>query len=276
MRKLKPPTFKAPDLKAPEFARDLVRDLRERRLLPLIAVIGLAILVVPFALSEPSSSSDPAAAAGPGAGGGASEASQLTVVASETGLRDYRRRLAGAPKDPFAQQFAAPEGGPGSEQPGGGEVPPGAGEVPGGSGGEVPPLGGTDLPPADGDEEPTLPADEEPEPAYVVSVKAGPPDEMKEQKLSEPTILPGEDNPLLIFNGPDGKGGKAIFRVTSEVNAVYGDAECLKGTDRCERLAVQVGDTITVLYGEEGDERSYRLTVVDIELNRRPGSGSGR
>lgn len=259
------------NIKVPSFFTDLFRDLRDRRLLPLIAVLAVGIVVVPFALSQ--SSPNPGSVDTPSSGGapdGGSAEPRLAVVSNESGIRDYRRRLGDDPSDPFRQLFTSPllEGselggdgtGPTTEIGGDGSGAPAGPTTP------VEPASpdGTDLPPGDGEEEPTLPP--EAEPAYVVSLRAGPPDDMKLQKLSEPTILPSEDNPLLVFNGPDGKGRKAIFRVTSEVNAVYGEAECLKGTDRCERLAVEEGDTITVLYGE--DDRAYRLTVVDVDRNR--------
>ena len=263
-------SIRMPAIKLPSFVTDLFSDLRDRRLLPLVAVLAAGILVVPVALSKsgPAPAPDGPAAASPPLSG--ADDSQLKVVSNESAPRDYRRRLGDDPEDPFQQLFTSPvldgsalgEGtGPSTEIGGDGSAAPTTPVDPA-------PTDGTGLPPADGEEDPSLPPEEEPEPPYVVSLRAGPTDDMKLQKLSEPTILPGEDNPLLIFNGPDGKGGKAIFRVTSEVNAVYGEAECLKGSDRCERLAVQVGDTITVLYGDEDDERAYRLTVVDIEHNR--------
>ena len=43
---------KMPKLKAPKFLADIYADLRDRHLLPLVAVLAVAIVVVPIALSE--------------------------------------------------------------------------------------------------------------------------------------------------------------------------------------------------------------------------------
>ena len=39
-----------PELKVPDFLRDLYYDLRDRRLLPLVALVIVAIVAVPFLL----------------------------------------------------------------------------------------------------------------------------------------------------------------------------------------------------------------------------------
>ena len=59
----KGPEIKLPDLKVPAPLVDLYYDLRERHLLPLVAVLLVAIVAVPIALSQSSQSggSNPAA-----------------------------------------------------------------------------------------------------------------------------------------------------------------------------------------------------------------------
>ncbi len=103
--------MKMPELKVPDFLLDLYYDLRERHLLPLVAILLVAIVALPIALSGGSSGSESAeseaAAATPGA---PLPSSKLIVAKAAPGLRDYRGRLAGAPKDPFEQQYATPEG----------------------------------------------------------------------------------------------------------------------------------------------------------------------
>ena len=94
--------MKMPELKVPDFLLDLYYDLRERHLLPLVAILLVAIVALPIALSGGSSGSESAeseaAAATPGA---PLPSSKLIVAKAAPGLRDYRGRLAGAPKDPF-------------------------------------------------------------------------------------------------------------------------------------------------------------------------------
>src|SRR3954453_7862069 len=93
--------MKKPEIKVPTFLSDLFGDLRDKRLLPLVGVLAIAILAVPFALSQPTSpSTAPAPTAGPGAD------NRLTIAPANPGLRDYKLRLRGDhPKDPFDQQY---------------------------------------------------------------------------------------------------------------------------------------------------------------------------
>ena len=48
MKKLKGPDLKMPELKVPAFVSDLYYDLRDRRLLPLVGFVLVAIVAVPF------------------------------------------------------------------------------------------------------------------------------------------------------------------------------------------------------------------------------------
>jgi hypothetical protein len=107
------PELKMPDLrnlKLPAFVEDLYFDLKDRRLLPLVALGIVAIVAAPILLSQ--GSSEPAkpapvvrgtASSGPGAN------ASLTVVRAEPGLRAYRKRLHRKPVDPFKQRFTAPQ-----------------------------------------------------------------------------------------------------------------------------------------------------------------------
>ena len=108
MKKLKGPDLKMPDLKVPGFVSDLYYDLRDRRLLPLVAFVLVAIVAVPFLLSGGSSESGPPRVEPPVKD--SVNASQLTVVKATPGLRDYRKRLEGrSPKDPFKGPEAKPD-----------------------------------------------------------------------------------------------------------------------------------------------------------------------
>ncbi|HET9592633.1 MAG TPA: hypothetical protein VFP17_06940, partial [Solirubrobacterales bacterium] len=100
MKKLKGPDLKMPELKVPPFAKDLFEDLRDRRLLPLVALVLVAIVAVPFLLSDGAEPKPVTVKPAPKPAG--ASASALTVVRSTPGLRDYRKRLRGrTPTDPF-------------------------------------------------------------------------------------------------------------------------------------------------------------------------------
>lgn len=110
MKKLKGPDLKLPTPRLPLFLVDLYYDLRDRRLLPLVLLAVVAIAAAPFLLSG-SSDEQPPPVAADGAAGGApsSPGSELTVVRSAPGLRDYRKRLRRrSATDPFKQRYTAP------------------------------------------------------------------------------------------------------------------------------------------------------------------------
>lgn len=107
------PELKLPDLgnlRVPAFLGDLYYDLKDRRLLPLVALGIVAIIAVPFLLAG---GSDKPEAHAPSVHGSIATASgangSLTVVRSAPGLRDYRKRLHRKPTDPFKQHFTAPQ-----------------------------------------------------------------------------------------------------------------------------------------------------------------------
>src|SRR6478752_7577292 len=102
------PDFKAPRLRVPLVLSDLFYDLRDRRLLPFVALVIVALLAAPFLLSDSRSGSDPgSASAAPAVESGSGEAAaRLTVVRTDHGLREPGKRLGHlVPKDPFEQQY---------------------------------------------------------------------------------------------------------------------------------------------------------------------------
>ena len=106
------PEIKLSELRAPAFLGDLYYDLRSRHLLPLVAVLAVAIVAVPIALSQSSGSSGPRPVAGPvmaAPSGMSSQAGELVVAKAAPGLRAYRHRLGNLhAKDPFRRAPAEP------------------------------------------------------------------------------------------------------------------------------------------------------------------------
>jgi hypothetical protein len=261
-----------PNLRVPPFLDDLFRDLRDRRLLPLAAVLVVAILAVPFAFSKSESTPDLSGSGGQ-AGAGA-EASTFSVTAGDPGLRDYKRRLRGdSPKDPFSQQYATSDvagsttgsgdagsstsGGSGAKGSGSSESSTSGTTGTGTEGGQPDSSGGGSEPP-----QPDQGGDES-GPTYVLHLRLGPPDDTKPRELSAPAPLPGLDNPILVFRGLSSDGHKAVFRVSEDVSAIYGDAKCLKGTDRCQLVEIEPGLPVNFVYGAK--DNVLRLTVTRIE-----------
>jgi hypothetical protein len=291
MKRFKSPNLTKSDLKVPPVLRDLYGDLRDRRLLPLLGLILVAIVAVPFLLGESSEEEGPVAA-----GGGnqeAAQASRLTVVEATPGVRDYRRRLRSrAPDNPFRQHFSGPmlEGAKlrsvveTVESSGGSVTVEGGGSSDGGSGSvEVPVIppeeggGGTAPPPppsggggGGGNEEAHLLVF-----SIDVRIARTVEDENGNRKMGEPverkdvpalTPLPGDKAPVVTFVGANVETGKAIFMVSREVSATFGEAKCIAGTENCELMELEPGFPQTFEYGP--NKVRYKFNVLKIDTIR--------
>ena len=107
----KGPEIKLSEIKVPGFVQDVYYDLKDRHLLPLAAILLVAIVVVPFVLGK---LLERRAGRSGGRRGGATATAQSAgtgrsselVAKSAPGLRDYQRRLEHLKtKNPFHQQY---------------------------------------------------------------------------------------------------------------------------------------------------------------------------
>jgi hypothetical protein len=85
------PSLGGPDLQVPKFATDLYADLRDRHLLPLVALLIVAIVAAPILLSSGGGEETPEIT--PASVEGETKVAGLTVVPAEDGLLKYKRRL---------------------------------------------------------------------------------------------------------------------------------------------------------------------------------------
>jgi hypothetical protein len=270
----KGPELKMPDLKIPDFLLDVYYDLRERHLLPLVAILLVALVALPIVLSSGSSSSEPEAAiATPGT---AVPTSKLVVAKGAPGLREYKKRLAGTPKDPFKPQSTettgAPAEGVGSapsseeasvtiESSESSEVPTETGETP-------EPI----APPSEGNGE----AAEGGHLQYysfaidvrvtAASAKTGKQEATVRHSLPDMTMLPSRAVPALTFVGVTKDQKNAVMLVSDRVTGLFGDAKCIEGTERCQLIALEPGIPETVVYG--ADSRTYRIELLKLRLLR--------
>lgn len=284
MKRPKGPELKMPELKAPAFLTDLYYDLRDRRLLPLVALVLVAIVATPFLLSQGADEAEPipvpAAIQALKESGGHRTAS-LTVVESKPGLRDYRKRLRHRTAlDPF-RSFGNPSlkgarlGGGEGEGSSGSSAPVtststtktttttkttasnGSGSGSGGAQpGQLPPLGKGHLVFF----------------SYAIDVKIvksvdgqqGEP--ITRKRVLTQTSLPGEKEAVVTFMGParDGKKptGNALLLVSNQVTEVSGDAKCLAGEEVCQLLEVEPGFPVVLTYGESGIK--YTVNVLKL------------
>ena len=292
MKKLKGPDLKMPDLKVPAFVTDLYYDLRDRRLLPLVAFVLVAIVAVPFLLSGGSSDSGPPRVEPPV--DDSVNTSQLTVVKATPGLRDYRKRLEDrSPKDPFKAPEAKPDLSDaqlGSEGDNGFE----SSEVTSSSTSTTTTSNATTTettkttkedgvvttetetktePDESGGQGEQAPDGEVTLFAFAIDVRikkattapdgsteSGDP-ETRSRVLS-PAPLPGEKTQVVTYAGISPKTKNPLFLVSDEVTSVFGEAKCLSGDKTCQLLEVEKGMPLTFVYGP-GAAR-YKITVLKI------------
>jgi hypothetical protein len=284
----KGPELKMPELKVPPALADLFYDLHDRRLLPFVALLVVAIVAVPFLLANSGSSSPaPAPAAASSAPATAGRTARFTVTQVDPGLRVPRKRLAKRhAKDPFEQKFTQPPvsaGSPTAESATAGtavtetsvstapeaasgpaavvvpvESSPPPSSTPGTDGGGV---GGGDA----GANPVTY--------TWAIDVKitktTTKPDGSKEKSDPEtrkgilpPLALPAKKTQVVAYIGVNPTTEKPLFLVSTEVTSVFGEAKCVAGTTTCQLLEMEPTFPETFSLGE-GDV-NYKINVLSV------------
>lgn len=289
---LKMPDLKMPDVKVPAFLSDLYYDLRDRRLLPLVALVAVAIAAVPFLLGGDSEETNmPAPRADATAPGSSpAKASQLTVVEATPGLRDYHQRLGDrSPTNPFKQRYTSL---PGSAQlqsvetTGGGGGGSSTGTViestttaPAGPSAGSGTSGGADGGTSGGGGKGGGGETRLIEFVFDVQISHSQQTAGGGEKMSEPEVrrrvptlaqLPGEKAPVVTVAGINLHNGKVWFLVSDDVSSLDGDFACVTRTPDglCELVEIEPGFPLELVYaaGDEGaDKIRYRLKVTKID-----------
>ncbi len=293
--------LKSSELKAPDFLVDFYYDLRDRRLLPLVALVVVAIAAVPFLLGDDGEGPAlPAPAPEAGTAGTAADGFELTVVESAPGLRDYRKRLHGSPTDPFVQRYtgvpstsqlksigteSAVETGTGgdSEALGGsggesvttpesssGTVADG-GSSPGGSGG-APSGGGSDGGATARPYELVIDVQiSRTEKTADGKEKTGEVEVRKNVPVL--TQLPGKKTPVVTTMGANFSKERLLFLVSHQVKAISGEYACVTRGEVCELLEVELGMLLEFVYEPSGARYAIKVTRVDA-IPAREGRGA--
>lgn len=260
---------KMPQLKAPKFLSDIYADLRDRHLLPLVALLAIAIVAVPIALSEsggseegvpvPGSTGPTAGASSAGAG-----ANDIVVARSTPGLRNYHDRLKHlTPSDPFKPRFTdAPKAEGSGEESGEGSESAGSsssesGEV------TVTTEGGETVTSTHHLFYFTWEID-----VRIVPVSSnGHPSEAEptvRHGVPELTPLPGRKTPALVFMQPSADEKSALMLVNPNVKGIFGEGVCVSGGETCQLLELKQGLPETIVYG--GKERIFRIELLKVTV----------
>jgi len=282
-------------MNAPAWLADLYWDMRDRRLLPLIALVVVAIAAVPFLLGSSEEDVLPPVAEDVAAGEAAigAESTQLTVVEATPGLRNYKKRLKRrSPTDPFAPRYTsvppearlesvgpgsggegavsvteASEGGGGSSTPASAGSPSGSGSSPGGSDG-----GGSG-----GAKPPRLIA-------FVVDVQISRSEETAGggRKMGDPKVhrkvkpfvqLPGKKAPVVTTMGVNLSTATVMFLISDEARSLDGEFDCTARTPDglCELLEVEPGFPFDVVHGPNKVRYRFKVTKVGAVWDGRVG-----
>jgi hypothetical protein len=241
-----------------KFFGDVVYDLRNRGLLPVVILLVVAMVAVPLLISRGSSDSSsaslqPAANTKP-----APEAQTAVLAYNPAGIRDYKSRLNDlSSKDPFRMQFihsaqAASKlnstvtptetGGGSSNQTNNAIVNGGSG----GSGGKKKHSKSVTV-------------------TYQTNVLAGDVDSQLTPfpNVNEMTTLPSPDKPVLVYFGLSSDHSHALFLVSNKVAALAGPGTCVPAPDDCALLSLGVGESEDLQYGVDG--KTYRVVVAEIK-----------
>jgi hypothetical protein len=276
MKRPKGPELKMPDLKVPQFAADVYYDLRDRRLLPLVGLVVVAIIAVPFLLGE-DAQVRPSTVDDTGQPPIATTEARLTVVPDTPELRDYRVRLQGRTStDPFKQRYT---GLPEEAQLKSVEVTPSGGSAASSSVESVPDTGadgaGATTPvPSPGSSAGSGTQDDDLEDGRLYGFRpdlrfgvAGSGQLKLYRELPLGSLLP-QAKPVLLFVGVTQNGNRALFSVVPEVTQVRGDGDCVGGSTNCQILSMQAGQAVTLVTEQPG--RTFRLKLEKIEFVELP------
>jgi hypothetical protein len=259
------PKFKGGETKVPPFLADLYYDVRDRRLLPVILLILVAIVAAPVLLKdEPEKAPAPVPPAGnPGITD--TSAKTLTVVKSSPGLRDYKERLRHQqPSNPFKQHYTGPVlNGAQLNEPSTTTT----------SSVEESSSGGSEGPSGGGTVTTTTTRHRLIFYAFAIDVRIGKvrtkPDGTLEkskpedrEKVLAPAALPGGKTPVVTYLGLGDKGHNPLFMVSEEVSAVFGEGKCVSGTGRCQLIELEPGIPEIFEYGE--NKVRYKINVLKV------------
>jgi hypothetical protein len=269
------PEIKLPEMKVPGFLSDLYYDLRDRRLLPLVAVLAVAIVAVPIAFSDSSIPEAPPVSSAIATPGVAVDESGLVVARAAPGLRDYHRRLDElTARNPFKQQYTQPVSANGESSGPSGSDSGSATSADSTSTGTT-----TYTPSTSPSGSPTgelryftfaidvrvvqVPGrDERVSPDEKGS--SGEPKATVRRNLPPLTPLPGRDTPAATYMGVSKDRRKALLLISDNVRSIFGDARCVVGTQSCQLLAMEPGVPVTLVWGANG--RTFRIELLKIEL----------
>jgi hypothetical protein len=237
-------------------ARNIWKDLVERRLWPVALVLVIALVAIPVVLAKPA----PQVPVAPTAV--ASDSGPEPLVASAASIRSNTggALVGGKFKDPFHQLHVVSQaatsaavvakgpatsdasssaGGGSGDSSGSGGSGGGSGGSSGGSGGGSAEDTGTKL-------------------KIEFGLAGG---KRTVREISPGTPLPASSNPLIVFLGFGKDGTRPVFLVSSDVVKTEGEGTCKPSKSVCSELTLAVGEA-QFFDAQNGDQ--YQLDVLGV------------
>lgn len=254
---------------------DTWRGLVQRKLWPVALLLVAALVAVPLALAKNPEAPVPPVASASGAKAEGMPTTYVSATEDTDENATERRRVLGAEKDPFepaplpkvtkkkakkqataskAAKTTTPSSTPktGSGSTG---ITSGGGGGGGASAPTAPPVSAAPT----ATPTPTVPK-------FSIKVRFGTTEgELATKTVERLSVLPDEENPVIVYRGV-GDGGKiAIFELTGDVTA-QGDGKCLPTPEDCQYLKLRVGETEFITVKDTGDvtDAQYQLDLVKI------------
>ncbi len=252
------------DIKVPKMVRDLYADLRDRRLLPVVALLVVAIIAAPFLLGKGKSGGSEGPPAVSTIEAPPSSEGEFTVVPAARKLRAYGDRLGyRKPRNPFltgAEQSLhktheeAQEGNGSEASATGSEATSGTSEG-GATRVETITRTITKTPKV-------VKANIKAQVGVLAMVKAGYAGSKPRSLALEPQARVPEKSAAVIYTGTSKKGG-ALFLMTSQVTEFSGKGRCAVGGSVCQvvELMPKHSETFAIGYGET----RYKIRLLGFE-----------
>lgn len=274
--------------------RRLLDDLRDRRLLPIVALLIAGIVAVPFLIRSDTEPVTPTTALG----AAIEDAPELdSVVAAEPQLlRDFRVRLDGSrsknpfkPVVPFDAGTDVTQGLPSGELETGGADATATGPTTPDSSGTPSPTGntgnttpaeagdgtddsGSDEPDGDGDD--PAPQPKPPKESlltYEIDIRVSEDGGGKSKKMNgvqSLAFIPGDNRPVIQYITSDIGGTRSSFVVSNAVIGARGDGQCAPAPDACQFLFLEPGQSENLTYDPNG--KTYRVELLRIHRIKTP------
>jgi hypothetical protein len=251
------------------FAKNILRDLIDKRLWPVAIALIIALVAVPVVLGGGSESPAPDVAAVPATTSTTKSGATAKVVSLEAATTGEKITRDGKVRDPFLQHHVPKKVDDTPATTGTTTTDPATGTTTDTTtapttGGSDTGTGGTSTTPSTTTTT-TKPKTKGSTQTYGVAFKFGEAGTQKSYKnVARLTPLPSTDTPFFVYLGLSDDGKSAIFLIDGDAEP-SGDGTCLPSPDDCQQIALKVGDLEFLELGSgTGGLVQYQLEMTAI------------